>query len=112
MTKGERLKAAKCRELFPLSLLAIAHRQNAGWNMVVLQRCRLQYSLFRPILPSLHRPLGALGSNPRKRWRLLVRVCTAPTEGLRQASNATSPFSPFTQINDAFLRGMSYNKTV
>ena len=32
--------------------------------MVVLQRCRLQYSLFRPILPSLHRPLGALGSNP------------------------------------------------
>ena len=64
MTKGERLKAAKCRELFPLSLLAIAHRQNAGWNMVVLQRCRLQYSLFRPILPSLHRPLGALGSNP------------------------------------------------
>jgi len=24
----------------------------------------LQYSLFRPILPSLHRPLGALGSNP------------------------------------------------
>ena len=64
VTKGERLKAAKCRELFPLSLLAIAHRQNAGWNMVVLQRCRLQYSLFRPILPSLHRPLGALGSNP------------------------------------------------
>ena len=37
---------------------------NAGWNMVVLPRCRLQYSLFRPILPSLHRPLGALGSNP------------------------------------------------
>ena len=32
--------------------------------MVVLLRCRLQYSLFRPILPSLHRPLGALGSNP------------------------------------------------
>ena len=32
--------------------------------MVVLLRCRLQYSLFRPILPSLHRPPGALGSNP------------------------------------------------
>ena len=32
--------------------------------MVVLQRYRLQYSLFRPILPSLYRPLGALGSNP------------------------------------------------
>ena len=38
--------------------------QRSGWNMVVLQRCRLQYSLFRPILPSLHRPLGALGSKP------------------------------------------------
>ena len=32
--------------------------------MVVLLRCCLQYSLFRPILPSLHRPPGALGSNP------------------------------------------------
>ena len=41
-----------------------ARIHNAGWNMVVLLRCRLQYSLFRPILPSLHRPLGALGSNP------------------------------------------------
>ena len=60
--KGVRLKTAECRELFPLSF-AYA-QQNAGWNMVVLQRCRLQYSLFRPILPSLHRPLGALGSNP------------------------------------------------
>ena len=57
-------KAAEHCEMFPLSLFAIAHRQNAGWNMVVLLRCRLQYSLFRPILPSLHRPLGALGSNP------------------------------------------------
>ena len=52
----------ECRELFPLSFTYA--QQNAGWNMVVLQRCRLQYSLFRPILPSLHRPLGALGSNP------------------------------------------------
>ena len=60
--KGVRLKTAECRELFPISF-AYA-QQNAGWNMVVLQRCRLQYSLFRPILPSLHRPLGALGSNP------------------------------------------------
>ena len=61
-TKGEWLKAAKCHEMFPLSFAYAQH--NAGWNMVVLQRCRLQYSLFRPILPSLHRPLGALGSNP------------------------------------------------
>ena len=60
--KGVRLKTAECRELFPISF-AYA-QQNAGWNMVVLQRCRLQSSLFRPILPSLHRPLGALGSNP------------------------------------------------
>ena len=64
MTKGEWLKAAKRCKVFPLSLFTYVHRQNAGWNMVVLQRCRLQYSLFRPILPSLHRPLGALGSNP------------------------------------------------
>ena len=35
-TKGERLKAAKCRELFPLSF-AYA-QQNAGWNIVVLPR--------------------------------------------------------------------------
>ena len=61
-SKGEHIKFAKCRKMFPLSF-AYA-QQNAGWNMVVLQRCRLQYSLFRPILPSLHRPLGALGSNP------------------------------------------------
>ena len=48
----------------PFRLLITFAATNAGWNMVVLQRCRLQYSLFRPILPSLHRPLGALGSNP------------------------------------------------
>ena len=37
MTKGERLKAAKCRELFPLSLLAIAHRQlpRKRWRLIV-----------------------------------------------------------------------------
>ena len=51
----------KCSALLPLSF-AYA-QQNAGWNMVVLLRCRLQHSLFRPILPSLYRPLGALGSN-------------------------------------------------
>ena len=27
MTKGERLKATKCREVFPLSLFTIVHRQ-------------------------------------------------------------------------------------
>ena len=52
----------KCSALFPLSFTYA--QQNAGWNMVVLLRCRLQHSLFRPILPSLYRPLGALGSNP------------------------------------------------
>ena len=61
--KGERLGDAKCRDMFPLSH-GLRRDTNAGWNMVVLLRCRLQYSLFRPILPSLHRPLGALGSNP------------------------------------------------
>ena len=53
-------------------------RHNAGWNMVVLLRCRLQYSLFRPILPSLHRPLGALGSNP----------LSGQANSLRQFANA------------------------
>ena len=52
----------------PLRLLALLAStspfRNAGWNMVVLLRCRLQHSLFRPILPSLHRPPDALGSNP------------------------------------------------
>ena len=50
--------------VIPLSTAHYIRSHNAGWNMVVLLRCRLQYSLFRPILPSLHRPLGALGSNP------------------------------------------------
>ena len=60
--KGNGLEMLTAASYSPLSF-AYA-QQNAGWNMVVLQRCRLQYSLFRPILPSLHRPLGALGSNP------------------------------------------------
>ena len=60
--KGNGLEMLTAASYPPLSF-AYA-QQNAGWNMVVLQRCRLQYSLFRPILPSLHRPLGALGSNP------------------------------------------------
>ena len=67
------VRGTKCRKGNGLEMLTAASypplsfayaQQNAGWNMVVLQRCRLQYSLFRPILPSLHRPLGALGSNP------------------------------------------------
>ena len=61
--KGERLGDTKCRDMFPFRH-GLRRDTNAGWNMVVLLRCRLQYSLFRPILPSLHRPLGALGSNP------------------------------------------------
>ena len=63
-TEGEHLAALARSELFPFRLLITFAATNAGWNMVVLLRCRLQYSLFRPILPSLHRPLGALGSNP------------------------------------------------
>ena len=63
-TEGEYLTALGFFEPFPFRLLITFAATNAGWNMVVLQRCRLQYSLFRPILPSLHRPLGALGSNP------------------------------------------------
>ena len=63
-TEGEHLAALARFELFPFRLLITFAATNAGWNMVVLLRCRLQYSLFRPILPSLHRPLGALGSNP------------------------------------------------
>ena len=63
-TEGEYLTALGFFEPFPFWLLITFAATNAGWNMVVLQRCRLQYSLFRPILPSLHRPLGALGSNP------------------------------------------------
>ena len=63
-TEGEYLTALGFFEPFPFQLLITFAATNAGWNMVVLQRCRLQYSLFRPILPSLHRPLGALGSIP------------------------------------------------
>ena len=62
-TEGEQLTALGSFKPFPFRH-GSRRDTNAGWNMVVLQRCRLQYSLFRPILPSLHRPLGALGSNP------------------------------------------------
>ena len=62
-TEGEQLTALGSFEPFPFRH-GSRRDTNAGWNMVVLQRCRLQYFLFRPILPSLHRPLGALGSNP------------------------------------------------
>ena len=62
LTEG--LTQTRAAPMQPLRLLVALTATNAGWNMVVLQRCRLQYSLFRPILPSLHRPLGALGSNP------------------------------------------------
>ena len=62
-TEGEHLVPFCISEPFPFRH-GFRRDTNAGWNMVVLLRCRLQYSLFRPILPSLHRPLGALGSNP------------------------------------------------
>ena len=63
MTEGLTITSEASFFFQPLRLL-LRKTHNAGWNMVVLLRCRLQYSLFRPILPSLHRPLGALGSNP------------------------------------------------
>ena len=62
-TEGEHLVPFCISEPFPFRH-GFRRDTNAGWNMVVLLRCRLQYSLFRPILPSLHRPLGVLGSNP------------------------------------------------
>ena len=62
-TEGEHLVPFCISKPFPFRH-GFRRDTNAGWNMVVLLRCRLQYSLFRPILPSLHRPLGVLGSNP------------------------------------------------
>ncbi len=62
-TEGEHLVPFCISEPFPFRH-GFRRDTNAGWNMVVLLRCRLQYSLFRPILPSLHRPLGVLGPNP------------------------------------------------
>ena len=80
-TEGEHLTALGSSEPFPFRLLITFAATNAGWNMVVLLRCRLQYSLFRPILPSLHRPLGALGSNP----------LSGQANSLRQFANAHCP---------------------
>ncbi len=87
----------KCSALFPLSF-AYA-QQNAGWNMVVLPRCCLQYSLFRPILPSLHRPLGALGSNPPHAVAPLTPSVTAyavpaPSTGSLLVRFTRSPVHP------------------
>ena len=98
-TEGEHLAALARSELFPFRLLITFAATNAGWNMVVLLRCRLQYSLFRPILPSLHRPLGALGSNPlsgqANSFRLLLRKTHLPLYPAqrRTASKALSTSS-------------------
>ena len=47
-TKGERLKAAKCREVFPLSLFTIVHRQlpRKRWSLLV----RFTSSYIKPAL--------------------------------------------------------------
>ena len=71
MTKGERLKAAKC---FYYSPSDNPPKLSPGWNKVVLLTAVRNSPCSCPFSVSLHPPQAALNSEPRKRWRLLVTV--------------------------------------
>ena len=74
MTKGERLKAAK---LFYCSPSDNPPKLSPGWNKVVLLTFVRNSPCSCPFSVSLHPPLAALNSEPRKRWRLLVRFTSS-----------------------------------
>ena len=94
--KGNGLEMLTAASYSPLSF-AYA-QQNAGWNMVVLQRCRLQYSLFRPILPSLHRPLGVLGSNPPQAGTAFGQRLNHKNERVHKKERPHAPFFNFVML--------------
>ena len=97
-TEGEHLAALARSELFPFRLLITFAATNAGWNMVVLLRCRLQYSLFRPILPSLHRPLGVLGSNPPQAGTAFGQRLNHKNERVHKKERPHAPFFNFVML--------------
>ena len=116
-TEGEYLTALGFFEPFPFQLLITFAATNAGWNMVVLQRCRLQYSLFRPILPSLHRPLdrrvGVISldfigqDNAEVAFRLETEFGILTRCGLHCAPNAHKTLSTFPQGTVRFSLGFA-----
>ena len=70
MTKGERLEAAK---LFYCSPSDNPPKLSPGWNKVALLTFVRNSPCSCPFFVSLHPPQAALNSEPRKRWRLIVR---------------------------------------
>ena len=70
MTKGERLDAAK---LFYCSPSDNPPKLSPGWNKVALLTAVRNSPCSCPFSVSLHPPQAALNSEPRKRWRLMVR---------------------------------------
>ena len=70
MTKGERLEAAK---LFYCSPSDNPPKLSPGWNKVALLTFVRNSPCSCPFSVSLHPPQAALNSEPRKRWRLIVR---------------------------------------
>ena len=70
MTKGERLEAAK---LFYCSPSDNPPKLSPGWNKVVLLTAVRNSPCSCPFSVSLYPPQAALNSEPRKRWRLIVR---------------------------------------
>ena len=70
MTKGERLEVAK---LFYCSPSDNPPKLSPGWNKVALLTFVRNSPCSCPFSVSLHPPQAALNSEPRKRWRLIVR---------------------------------------
>ena len=96
-TEGEHLVPFCISEPFPFRH-GFRRDTNAGWNMVVLLRCRLQYSLFRPILPSLHRPLGVLGSNPPQAGTAFGQRLNHKNERVHKKERPHAPFFNFVML--------------
>ena len=74
VTKGERLEAAK---LFYCSPSDNPPKLSPGWNKVVLLTAVRNSPCSCPFFVSLTRPQDALNSEPRKRWRLIVRFTSS-----------------------------------
>ena len=74
MTKGERLEAAKLFYCFPSDN---PPKLSTGWNKVALLTAVRNSPCSCPFSVSLHPPQAALNSEPRKRWRLIVRFISS-----------------------------------
>ena len=83
----------KCSALLPLSFTYA--QQNAGWNMVVLLRCRLQHSLFQP----------ALWVSRKRKPEGLQRGCCCLRQPLSQTFGLPAPRrgEPFVRLTTSLV---------